>query len=232
MKESARILIVEDEPSIRDMISLALSTKGFDVRAAESVKEAKLQIANQIPDLILLDWMLPDVSGITFAKELKANDQTKNIRIIMLTARAEEESKIKGLETGADDYITKPFSPRELIARIGAILRRGITVMPDGVMEIGLLQLNTLTHTLMIANNRVDLSPTEYKLLHFFMSHPNRTYNREQLLNHVWGGEQDVSDRTVDTHVRRLRKELEPYGCDDYIKTIHGHGYQFIGKKT
>lgn len=223
------ILVVEDENAIRDMIQFVLAPTGFEVQEASNVKEAELKIAGRIPDLILLDWMLPGISGFDFAIQLKRNPSTQNIPIIMLTAKAEEENKVKGLEIGADDYITKPFSPRELIARIKALLRRGPLVRPDGIIKIHALCLNVDTHILTINSEEISLSPVEYKLLHFFITHPERIYNRTQLLDHVWGGEKDIDERTVDVHVRRLRNRLKPYGYDQCIKTIRGSGYQFSG---
>lgn len=226
MKSTPQILIVEDETPIRDMIKFALSSSGFSLIEAKNVKEAWQQIAKMTPDVILLDWMLPDTSGIDFLKQLKQKDQTKNIRVIMLTARAEEENKIKGLEIGADDYITKPFSPRELLTRIKALLRRGILISPEGILQIGKIILDTQNHNCKIDNINIELSNIEYKILRFFMTHPNRVYSREQLLNQIWGNEQDITDRTVDVQIKRLRSRLVPY--DHYIKTVHGQGYQFI----
>jgi two-component system phosphate regulon response regulator PhoB len=223
------ILIVEDETSIRDMIKFALTYSEFEIAEAKNTKEALEKISLQKPDLILLDWMLPDTSGIDFIAQLKKNKNFRDIRIIMLTAKAEEENKIKGLEVGADDYITKPFSPRELIMRIKTVLRRSPMMTPDGIIQIKELCLNTQNHTFKINSELVSLTAIEYKLLHFFMTHPNRVYNREQLLDHVWQGEHDINDRTVDVLVKRLRTKLQPYGIDNYIQTIRSYGYQFIG---
>ncbi len=224
------ILIVEDEIAIRDMLQFALTPAGFHVVEASNAKEAELQIAKTIPDLILLDWMLPGVSGIDFTKQLKKNKTTQSIPIIMLTARAEEENKIKGLTVGADDYVTKPFSPRELIARIKTVLRRGVLMNPDSVIQVRELQLNVDTHEVTIQTQRIELKPIEYKILHFFVTHQNRVYSREQLLMHIWGGETNVDERTVDVQIKRLRNCLQPFGYDAYIRTVRGSGYQFTEK--
>lgn len=221
------LLIIEDEVAIREMIKFALSSHDFTVIEASDAKEATIHISNHIPDLILLDWMLPGISGIDFAKDLKRNAVTRNIPIIIITARAEEENKIKGLETGADDYITKPFSTRELIARIRSVLRRGPLVTPEGMIHFNALCLNTATHQVEINHCSIFLSPIEYKLLYFFMTHQSRVYNRSQLLDHVWGGNHYIDERTVDVHIRRLRTRLKPHGYDQHIKTVRGAGYQF-----
>lgn len=229
MKKTS-LLIIDDEAPIRDMLVFALKPAGFELIEAESVQQAERKIAKKMPDLILLDWMLPGKSGIEFAKQLKLNKTTRDIPIIMLTAKAEEENKIKGLETGADDYITKPFSPRELIARIKSVLRRGPLVSPEGMIQIQKLCVNTNAHTVTINQQIIELTPIEYKLLYFFITHLDRTYNREQLLDHVWGGENYIDERTVDVQIRRLRLRLKPHGYDHYLKTIRGVGYQFVGK--
>lgn len=224
------LLIVEDEPDIRDMLRFSLENAGFEVLEAETTKQSDLLIAKQVPDLILLDWMLPQVSGIKYAKQLKQQELTQAIPIIMLTAKAEEENKIKGLETGADDYITKPFSPKELIARIRAVLRRGTLISPDGIIKVGKLTINTDAHQVSVDDAIVDLSPIEYRLIHFFATHQERVFSREQLLNHVWGGEKYIDERTVDVQILRLRKSLTKAGCDPLIHTVHGVGYQFMEK--
>lgn len=223
------ILIVEDEVAIRDMIQFALKPAGFDIAEASHVAEAEQKLAEKIPDLILLDWMLPGVSGIEFAKRLKRSEATKDIPIIMLTAKAEEDNKIKGLELGADDYVTKPFSPRELIARIQTVLRRGPLVDAEGLIQINDLCINVAIHQVTIKNNLILLTPNEYKLLYFFATHQNRIYSREQLLDHVWGKTHYIDERTVDVLIRRLRNQLKPYQSEHYIKTVRGSGYQFLG---
>jgi two-component system, OmpR family, phosphate regulon response regulator PhoB len=225
------LLIIEDESAIRDMLRFALSAE-FELLEAENASVAERQIAKRIPALILLDWMLPGMSGIDFAKQLKKKTQTRDIPVIMLTAKAEEENKIKGLEIGADDYVVKPFSPRELIARIKTVLRRGPLITTDGIIQVNDLLLNVNTHQLSIHNLPIELAPVEYKLLHFFMTHADRVYSRDQLLDHVWGGENYIDERTVDVQIRRLRKQLKPHGYDAYIKTVHGVGYQFMSKLT
>lgn len=224
------ILIVEDEEAIRDIIRFALTPAGFDILEARDVAVAEKILINHIPDIILLDWMLPDVSGIEFSNRLKRHSHTKHIPIIMLTAKAEEENKIKGLESGADDYVTKPFSPRELIARINTVLRRGLLVDTDGMIKIEKLSVDVNSHQVKIEDNLLVLTAIEYKLLYFFVTHPNRIYTREQLLNHVWGLNTDINERTVDVQVKRLRKQLKKYDCEHYIKTVRGSGYQFSGK--
>ncbi len=225
--KKTRILIVEDEVPIRDMLKFALSQKDFLILEAENAKEAELKIAEQLPDLIILDWMLPGKSGIEFAKQLKQNKLTQDIPIIMLTARAEEESKIRGLETGADDYMTKPFSPRELIARIHAVLRRGLLASPEGMLAAGPLRLNIHTQEVKINNQIIKLTPTNYRLLYFFMSHPNKVYSRERLLQQVWLESLDKDERVVDVQVKRLRQVLAPYGYKHFIKTVRSSGYKF-----
>jgi two-component system phosphate regulon response regulator PhoB len=221
------ILVVEDEEPIRDMIKLALELAGFDVSLAAQVSEANHLLANKIPELILLDWMLPDISGIDYITQLKRNSITKNIPIILLTAKAEEESKIKGLETGADDYVTKPFSPRELVARIKTVLRRGLIATPEGILTLAGLQLNTNTQQVTIHQQAIALSPLEFRLLHFFMKHPNRVYTRNQLLTHIWGDHIEVFERTVDVCIRRLRIILAKHNVGHVIKTVRGTGYIF-----
>jgi two-component system phosphate regulon response regulator PhoB len=220
------LLIVEDEAAIRDMVGFALPSAEFKLLAAENVAQAMRFIADEIPDLILLDWMLPGKSGIEFAKELKRSQLTCDIPIIMLTAKAEEEHKIKGLEA-ADDYVTKPFSPRELIARIRSVLRRGPLITPQGLLQVEQLCLNVTTHQVTVNQSIVKLTPQEYQLLHFFLTHQDRIYSREHLIHHLWGGNSEVSDRTVDVQVKRLRQALAPFGYDQIIKTVRSEGYCF-----
>lgn len=226
------ILVVEDEAPIRDIIKFAFTTSEFEIREAGNCREADLQIAEKIPDIILLDWMLPGMSGIDYVKQLKKNTATQHVPIIMLTARAEMENKVTGLEVGVDDYITKPFSPRELIARIKTILRRGPLVNVEGVIHVDKLSLNVDQQQLSIDNQLISLTPIEYKLLEFFLRHQNRIFSREQLLNQVWGGTHYIDERTVDVHVQRLRSRLKPFGYDAWIKTMRGAGYQFTEDKS
>lgn len=222
-----QILIVEDEKPIRDMIGFGLRRAGFEVREAEDCQGARVEVANRLPDLVLVDWMLPDMSGLELTRLLKKDPATREVPVIMLTARAEEEDKIRGLEGGADDYITKPFSPRELLARIKAVLRRGAPDEDEEVLVAGGLKLNSASHRVTAGEETVGLGPTEYRLLKFFMSHPDRVYSRGQLLDRVWGGNVYVEERTVDVHIRRLRKALEPSRCDRLIQTVRGAGYRF-----
>ena len=221
------ILIVEDEQPIREMISFALAGVGYEVREAADARQAQAAISERLPDLILLDWMLPGISGIDFARRLKKEDLTRELPIIMLTARAEEEDKVQGLESGADDYITKPFSPRELVARIRAVLRRGGPAAEDEILRANGLSLDLASHRVSAGEALLDVGPTEYRLLEFFMSHPERVYSRGQLLDRVWGSNVYVEERTVDVHIRRLRKVLEPHGYEVMIQTVRGAGYRF-----
>jgi two-component system phosphate regulon response regulator PhoB len=221
------ILIVEDEQPIREMVMFSLAGAGFEVQEAADVRQAQACIAERLPDLILLDWMLPGISGIDFARRLKREDLTRELPIIMLTARAEEEDKVQGLESGSDDYITKPFSPRELVARIRAVLRRGGPGAEDEMLRANGLSLDLASHRVSAGETPLDVGPTEYRLLEFFMSHPERVYSRGQLLDRVWGSNVYVEERTVDVHIRRLRKVLEPHGYDALIQTVRGAGYRF-----
>lgn len=222
-----QILIVEDEKSIRDAIAFGLRRGGFTVREAENCQAARVQLADELPDLMLVDWMLPDMSGLELTRMVKKDPATRDVPVIMLTARAEEDDKVRGLEGGADDYISKPFSPRELLARIKAVLRRGGVDEEEDVVKAGALVLNTASHRVTAGDAVVALGPTEYRLLKFFMTHPDRVYSRAQLLDRVWGGNVYVEERTVDVHVRRLRKALEPSTCDLMIQTVRGTGYRF-----
>ncbi len=226
-----RILIVEDESAIREMLHIPFHKAGFILEEAADISEARVKIFNQMPSLILLDWMLPNISGIEFAHELKRNAQTKEIPIIMLTAKGEETDKVRGLEVGADDYVTKPFSPRELVARIKAVLRRTVTHSHTEKLEIRDLSLDLSEHRVTISDTEVAMGPTEFRLLQFFMSHPEKVYSREQVLNHVWGGNVYIEERTVDVHIRRLRKALATYGYDHLIQTVRGVGYRLSAKE-
>lgn len=224
------ILIVEDEQPIRAMLRIALE-KQFQVQeAADAMQAEKWILSHQLPDLILLDWMLPKMSGVAFTKRLKQNRLTQNIPIIMLTAKAEESDKVTGLETGVDDFVVKPFSPRELIARVQAVLRRGPLKQPDNVMIIRELMIDLNSQRVSIADQNLKLGPLEYKLLCFFVTHPDRVYSRDELLSHVWGNDTFIDERTVDVHIRRLRKRLKLGDHDRLIQTIHGSGYRFSEK--
>jgi two-component system phosphate regulon response regulator PhoB len=224
---SKQILIVEDEKPIRDMIAFGLRRAGFDVREAEDCSGARASIADHRPDLMLVDWMLPDQSGLELTRAVKRNKDTEDLPVIMLTARADEHDKVSGLEGGADDYVTKPFSPRELLARINAVLRRSAPAGNAGTIEAGGLTLDTASHRVTAGDQTVALGPTEYRLLQFFMEHPERVYTRGQVLDRVWGGNVYVEERTVDVHIRRLRKALEPHASDGLIQTVRGSGYRF-----
>ena len=221
-----KILIVEDEQPIREMIAFHLSRAGFDTIEARDCREARELLADDRPDLALVDWMLPDSSGLELTRMLKRDSSYDDLAIIMLTARAEERDKVSGLEGGADDYITKPFSPRELVARIQAVLRRAGTA-EDEIISEGLLELDTAGHRVLAAGAEIRLGPTEYRLLHFLMTHPERVYSRAQLLDRVWGANVYVEERTVDVHVRRLRKALSDAAADKFIQTVRGAGYRF-----
>ena len=221
------ILIVEDERPIREMIAYGLKRAGFDVREAEDSRAARSAMADRRPDLMLIDWMLPDTSGLELTRSLKRERETRDLPIIMLTARAAEADKVAGLDGGADDYLTKPFSPRELLARVNALLRRASGQDEGEEVARGALVLDRAGHRVNSSGRPVIMGPTEYRLLEFFMLHPDRVYSREQLLDRVWGGNVYVEERTIDVHIRRLRKALEDFDCDHYIQTVRGTGYRF-----
>ncbi len=221
-----QILIVEDEKPIREMIAFGLRRAGFDVLEAEDCKAARARIADKRPDLMLVDWMLPDMSGLELTRSLKRDKETREVPVIMLTARADEHDKVSGLEGGADDYVTKPFSPRELLARINAVLRRSLPTGTEERIAIEGLVLDGASHRVTVGEQTVALGPTEYRLLNFFMMHPERVYSRNQLLDRVWGGNVYVEERTVDVHIRRLRKALGVFGYDRFIQTVRGAGYR------
>jgi len=225
------ILVVEDEPAIQELIAVNLEHAGHRVLRAASVPEARAVVRGALPDLVLLDSMLPGPPGAEFARELRANLRTREIPIIMLTARAEELDKVAGLEAGADDYVTKPFSPRELLARIKAVMRRRAPELTDDIVEIAGLRLDPVAHRVTGGNDEIELGPTEFRLLHFFMTHPERVYGRGQLLNEVWGDHVFIEDRTVDVHIRRLRQALEKTGHDALVETVRGTGYRFRREK-
>lgn len=222
-----QILVVEDEHPIRDMIVFGLRRGGFEVREAADVGAARASIADQRPDLVLIDWMLPEMSGLELTRSLKRDKETRDIPIIMLTARADEQDKIMGLDSGADDYVTKPFSPRELLARINAVLRRSNSGSGEELIEAEGLVLDAAGHRVTVGDRSIPLGPTEYRLLAFFMTHTERVYSRAQLLDRVWGGNVYVEERTVDVHIRRLRKALEVFDYDRFIQTVRGAGYRF-----
>ncbi|WP_109399312.1 phosphate regulon transcriptional regulator PhoB [Proteus sp. TJ1640] len=225
-----RILVVEDETAIREMICFVLEQNGFQPIEAEDYDSALSFLIDPYPDLVLLDWMIPGGSGLQIIKQMKRESNTRDIPIIMLTAKGEEEDKVQGLETGADDYVIKPFSPKELVARVKAILRRLSPMSAEDVIEFNGLSLDPISHRVTSQDKPIDMGPTEFKLLHFFMTHPERVYSREQLLNYVWGTNVYVEDRTVDVHIRRLRKAIEEDGHDRMIQTVRGTGYRFSAR--
>lgn len=227
---NSKILIVDDESAIRQMLVFALSSEGHECLEAGDADQAQKIIQKSSPDLILLDWMMPGLSGVDLARRLKRNPETKDLPIIMLTAKGEETDKIKALDTGADDYITKPFSTQELLARIRAVLRRSNIHKSSDIQEVDALRLDLESHRVTINDQILDLSPTEFRLLHFFISNPERVYSRTQILDNVWGLNTYIEERTVDVHIRRLRKLLAEHDFDDYIQTVRSVGYRFSKK--
>jgi two-component system phosphate regulon response regulator PhoB len=229
---ASKALIVDDEFAIRDMLRMALEIAGFDVVEAENILDAHRLVVDERPDIVLLDWMLPGGSGIELLRRLKRNDATRDIPVIMLTAKTAEDNVIQGLEVGADDYITKPFAPRELVARIKALLRRAKGGDSNELLQAKELTLDTNSRRIFISEKPVDMGPTEFNLLQFFMSHPERAYTRNQLLDHVWGANVYVEERTVDVHIRRLRKALQTEFADysNLIQTVRGTGYRFSAR--
>lgn len=223
----ALILVVEDEPAIQSLIEVNLRRAGYDVLLAGDAETAQKLVNEVLPSLVLLDWMLPGMSGIDFARRLRGDSRTRDLPVIMVTARAEERDKIEGLEIGADDYITKPFSPREMVARVRALLRRHAPQMTDVPVEVAGLRLDPATHRVTLNGQVVNFGPTEFRLLHFLMTHPERVHSRTALLDQVWGDHVFVEERTVDVHIRRLRAQLEPLAAESLIQTVRGSGYRF-----
>ena len=226
----ANILIVEDEVAILELIALNLHQSGFNPLRAVSAEIADNLVKNTLPDLIILDWMLPGMDGVSFAKRLRANSDTKKIPILMLTAKSEEENKILGLDSGIDDYLTKPFSPKELIARIKALLRRSAPESTDEPIKILDLILDPLQHQLTIKEKLIKIGPTEFKILHLFLKNLNKVFNRNQIMDKIWGNKSEIDDRTVDVHIKRLRACLAPNGYDKIVRTIRGEGYSVSEK--
>ena len=222
---AASVLVVEDEPQIQELIAINLQHSGYRVLRVSSAEQADAAIRDALPDVVVLDWMLPGESGLAFARRLRATERTRELPILMLTARAMEQDKLSGLEAGADDYLTKPFSPRELAARIKAVLRRRAPQLSDDSVELDGLRLDPAARRVSAGDRRLELSPIEFRLLHFLMTHPGRVYARSQLLDQVWGDHVYIEERTVDVHIRRLRKALEPSGHDRLIDTVRGAGY-------
>jgi len=226
-----QVLVVEDEAAIREMIAFALERAGMKAQLAANAREALESISRQRPDIILMDWMMPGVSGIELTRRLRREPYTEEIPIIMLTARVSEDDKVSGLEAGTDDYVIKPFSPRELLARIRAVLRRSTPADDQGRISSADLVMDTLSRRVSHGGEEIHLGPTEYRLLEFFMSHPGRAYSRGQILDQVWGANAYLEERTVDVHIRRLRKALEPAGVSHYLQTVRGHGYRFLADR-
>ena len=221
------ILLVDDEAPIRDMLAIALEAADYNVLQAENAQQAHACIIDRHPDLVLLDWMMPGTTGLELLRRLKRDELTEKIPVIMLTAKAEEDSKISGLDAGADDYIAKPFSPRELVSRVKAVLRRiGREELKD-IITVDQLSFDPLSHRVSIADKDINLGPTEYRMLQFFLTHQERVYSRDQILDYVWGGNAYLDERTVDVHIRRLRKAISVAGHDNYVQTVRGAGYRF-----
>ncbi len=225
---NARILVVEDEPAIRELLSINLRHAGYAVTEAETAEQARRHLDAGQPDLVLLDWMLPGQSGVDFAKQLRADPRTSALPIVMLTARAQEGDKLQGFDVGADDYVTKPFSPRELLARVRALLRRAVPETSEDPLEIAGLRLEPATFRVFADGTPLELSPTEFRLLHYFMKNPDRVLSRAKLLDNVWGDHVYIEERTVDVHIRRLRLALAPAGHDRLVETVRGGGYRFL----
>ncbi len=221
------VLIVEDEAAIQELIAVNLESAGHKALRAIDAEQALTIMRGILPDVVLLDWMLPGQTGLAIARQLRANERTHDIPIIMLTAKSAEQDKVMGLEAGADDYLTKPFSPRELLARIKALVRRRAPQMSEDAVEVKGLRLDPVTHRVSAAGQQLELGPTEFRLLHFFMTHAERVHSRTQLLDQVWGDHVYVEERTVDVHIRRLRQALESSGHDALIETVRGAGYRF-----
>lgn len=224
------ILVVDDEPAIRDMINTALDVAGYNCLQAENAQQAHGMIIDDQPDLVLLDWMMPGTSGIELIRRLQRDELTKNVPVILLTAKVAEDNMIQGLESGADDYITKPFSPRALIARINAVLRRSEAELPQEPIQVNQLLFDPVSHRVTIADQSITMGPTEFRLLSFFLTHQERVYSRDQILDHVWGGNVYMDERTVDVHIRRLRKAISLEGHDRFVQTVRGAGYRFSTK--
>jgi two-component system phosphate regulon response regulator PhoB len=229
-KKQINVLVVDDESAIREMIRFALRNSGMKVRVAADGREALNKISEKLPDILLLDWMMPNMSGPQLTRRLRKDPLTKNIPIILLTAKITEDNKVTGLDAGADDYVIKPFSPRELVARINAVLRRYDPAGEEGEITAGPITMDTMARQVFLGQELTHFGPTEYRLLEFFMTHEKRAFNRSQLLDHVWGTNVFLEERTVDVHIRRLRKILKTAGLDHYIETVRSHGYRFEAK--
>jgi len=228
---STSILVVEDEPAIQELLRLNLEDAGFTVHTVVDAESAQAQIRNALPDLILLDWMLPGQSGLAFARSLRSNARTRELPIIMVTARSDEADRISGLEAWVDDYVTKPFSPRELKARIKTVLRRRAPESAQETLTVGTLTLDPATHRVTADGSAIELGPTEFRLLKFFMARPERVHSRTHLLDQVWGDHVYIEERTIDVHIRRLRRALEPYGKAQMLETVRGSGYRLAAPR-
>lgn len=226
------ILVVDDEPAIRDMIGTALDVAGYHSIEADNAQQAHAMIIDNRPDLVLLDWMMPGTSGVELIRRLQRDDITRNVPVIMLTAKTSEDNIVQGLDVGADDYVTKPFSPRTLVARIKAVLRRSEPELPQDPIEVDKMVFDPISHRVTIDGQPVSMGPTEFRLLSFFLTHQERVYSRDQILDHVWGGNVYMDERTVDVHIRRLRKAIAIDGLDRFIQTVRGAGYRFSVKVT
>jgi two-component system phosphate regulon response regulator PhoB len=224
------ILVVEDEPAIRELLKVNLTDAGYEVHEAADAERANVELERALPDLLLLDWMLPGQSGLALARKLRSSTRTRELTIIMLTARGDEADKVAGLEAWVDDYVTKPFSPRELKARIKSVLRRRAPEAAQEALEVASLRLDPITHRVTANGDNVALGPTEFRLLQFLMARPDRVFSRPQLLDRVWGEQVDIEERTVDVHIRRLRIALGPFGADALIDTVRGSGYRLVAK--
>ncbi len=224
------VLVVDDEAAIRDMIQFALEKAGMEVQTASDAHEALVRISESRPDIILMDWMMPGVSGLDLTRRLRKDAFTEDIPIIMLTAKVTEDDRVAGLEAGTDDYVIKPFSPRELLARIRAVMRRSNPADDRGQLVVGDLTLDTISRRVLLENEEIHVGPTEYRLLEFFMGHTGRAFSRSQIMDHVWGANAYLEERTVDVHIRRLRKALEPARASNYLQTVRGHGYRFLAE--
>jgi two-component system, OmpR family, phosphate regulon response regulator PhoB len=227
-----QILVVEDEQPIREMVAYALRRAGFEVSEAGNCQDARVKLADQRPDLLLVDWMLPDMSGLELTRQVKRDPQTRDVPIILLTARAAEGDKVAGLDGGADDYMTKPFSPRELLSRINAVLRRSGGAPEDDMLQLAGLRMDRASHRVTCGDRDVALGPTEYRMLEFFLQNPERVYSRAQLLDRIWGGNVYIEERTIDVHIRRLRKALEEVQLDHLVQTVRGSGYRLSTKES
>ncbi|MCK6433033.1 MAG: phosphate regulon transcriptional regulator PhoB [Burkholderiaceae bacterium] len=228
----SRILVVEDESAIAELIAINLRHAGHEITLAASAEQAQSEVDAQLPDLVVLDWMLPGQSGLALARQWRADTRTKELPIILLTARAAEQDKVSGLDAGADDYLTKPFSTNELMARIRAVLRRKVPEALDEAVEIAGLRLDPATRRVSHRERELKLGPTEFRLLHFLMKHPERVHSRSNLLDRVWGDHVFIEERTVDVHIKRLREALSPAGCSGMLETVRGAGYRLTGQAS